>query len=497
MGDKLELPNIEDETKEEDTGILRFLKRRYLTEIEVVLFGFALVIGNRNITWNGALLYGFESYLFNLLFVGSAYVCLCLCMGEMVSALPFSGGIFGFVRAAAGPYLGYITAWFEIAFILTYIIIKVDQVMKILIALQIMTLEFYPYAILIFYGSSYVLNVLGGKPFWGLVSILGFGSFCLYLIYLGGAADASVRLGTLDYKTFCENTALPLSLDNIFPGRTSINGLYQGLHFIPLLSDSLKRPREQVPRALMIVSLTFVFLSVFLCLSSCSQFPGIAKLRKAKYPLSYGFSNVFRVSLDDATWFSVPGMYAVGFCLYFCAGKQIHAISKSGMLFKVFSVLTPGFRTPFMSYFAAAAISVGLHIYQYNYVDAYAELRNVAVLASHIVFLMAFVSYLLFKYRYSSLARSFVSPLGIWGALYGGANYCFGVVSLVEYSGNTYYSVYALCCLFGAATLFYWIYMVTRQQFSDEEKKLMFKAYLINANREKRMRMLKGNNKVG
>eukprot|EP01040_Poterioochromonas_malhamensis_P012434 gene12434-13598_t len=38
MGDKLELPNIEDETKEEDTGILRFLKRRYLTEIEVVLF---------------------------------------------------------------------------------------------------------------------------------------------------------------------------------------------------------------------------------------------------------------------------------------------------------------------------------------------------------------------------------------------------------------------------------------------------------------------------
>ncbi len=39
MGDKIELPNIEDETKEEDTGILRFLKRRYLTEIEVVLFG--------------------------------------------------------------------------------------------------------------------------------------------------------------------------------------------------------------------------------------------------------------------------------------------------------------------------------------------------------------------------------------------------------------------------------------------------------------------------
>ncbi len=419
-------------------------------------------------------------------------------MSEMISALPFSGGIFGFVRAAAGPYFGYVTAWFEIAFILTYIVIKVDQVIALMIALNVFTVDFHPYAVVIFYATSFVWNVVGGKPFWSLVCLLGAGTFFLYLIYLGGVADASLNLKTIDYRTFCE-TAIPFTFDNMMPGRTNINGFYQGLHFIPLLSDTLKRPREQIPKALIICSVTFVVLSVFLSLSACSQFPGIAKLTKAKYPLQYGFSNVFNVSLFDSIWFNAPGMYAVALCLFFCAGKQIYAISKSGLLFAAFSVTTPVLGTPYLSYLAAAVIGTGLNIYVYFYnEEGYAEVRNVAVLASHVVFFLAFVTYILFKLYYSSLTRSFTSPLGIWGAIYGMGNYLIGIISIVHYSGNTYFSLYALCCLFGAVTAFFWLYMVRYQNFSEEEKKLMFKAYLINANREKRRKVLqkgsKGNN---
>ena len=44
--------------------------------------------------------------------------------------------------------------------------------------------------------------------------------------------------------------------------------------------------------------------------------------------------------------------------------------------------------------------------------------------------------------------------------------------------------------------IFFVTYLVRHQKFSEEEKKVMFKAYLINANRKKRLNMLK-NNKVG
>ncbi len=166
----------------------------------------------------------------------------------MVSALPFSGGIFGFARAAVGSYFGYVTAWFEIAFILTYVVIKVDQVIALMIALNVFSVDFHPYAVVIFYATSFVWNVVGGKPFWSLVCCLGVVTFLLYLIYLGGVADASLNFKTIDYRTFCE-TAIPVTFNNMMPGRTNINGLYQGLQFIPLLSDTLKRPREQMPRA--------------------------------------------------------------------------------------------------------------------------------------------------------------------------------------------------------------------------------------------------------
>ncbi len=367
--------------------------------------------------------------------------------------------------------------------------------MKILIALKVMSADLTPIAILIFYATSFLWNLIGGKIFWRFVTFLGFGVLFLYLIYLGGAADLSVR-NNLDYGSFCRTT-IPLSMDNIMSSRNNLYGLYQGLQFIPLLSDSLRKPREQVPQVLIICSLTFVVLSVFLSLSSCSQYPGIAKLTKSKYPLVYGFSNVFNVSLQDSIWFNVPGMYGVAFCLFYCGGKQIHAISKSGLLFKVFATTTPLLGSfPYMSYLVTAIIGTGLNIYVFYYPDAFQEIRNISVITSHLIFLFAFVAYLLFKLRHSSLTRSFHSPLGVYGAWYGFLNYLLGLIWFLFFAENGYHSLYAVCCLTGVISIYFWCYLVKHQQFSEEEKKLMFKAYLINANRAKRNRMCKGN-KVG
>ena len=110
-----------------------------------------------------------------------------------------------------------------------------------------------------------------------------------------GLPRRSVRENSLNFKEFGEDK-IPISMINILLGRTNINGFYQGLHFIPLLSDYVKKPREQIPRAMMICSVVIVVMLVFLSLSACSQLPGSKKLIKAKYPLRYEFANVFHVS---------------------------------------------------------------------------------------------------------------------------------------------------------------------------------------------------------
>eukprot|EP01040_Poterioochromonas_malhamensis_P001405 gene1405-biopygen183 len=70
-----------------------------------------MIMGNRSTGWNAGLSsHGIYALWFNLLFSASGFICLSLCMGEMSSALPFSGGVFGFVRAALGPFFGFMVA---------------------------------------------------------------------------------------------------------------------------------------------------------------------------------------------------------------------------------------------------------------------------------------------------------------------------------------------------------------------------------------------------
>lgn len=49
-----------------------------------------------------------------------AYFALLLSLSELVGIVPFSGGNFGFVRCALGPFWGYVAANMEFLFYCMY-----------------------------------------------------------------------------------------------------------------------------------------------------------------------------------------------------------------------------------------------------------------------------------------------------------------------------------------------------------------------------------------
>jgi amino acid transporter len=61
--------------------------------------GVALAIGGQFYAWNVGLTAGVGSFFISVWLVGTAYLCLVLCLAEMSSAVPFSGGSFGCVNA--------------------------------------------------------------------------------------------------------------------------------------------------------------------------------------------------------------------------------------------------------------------------------------------------------------------------------------------------------------------------------------------------------------
>ena len=441
------------------------------------------MLGNRNFGWNFALSYGFETVVANTLFVGSAFICLCLCMGEMTSALPFSGGIFGFVRAATGPYYGFIVACFETVFCLSYLVVMMYIFLYIPVIAGGVDASFMPRLIGIAYGFILFLNLLGGKPFWTFTAIAGFMTFLLLFIFLCGTLH-DINSREVDYKTYCE-TNVPVTFKSMMKERFLAVLQFQGLQYLPLLSEYVKEPRKSIPRAMMICAWKFVIFSILISLAACSTAPGQFILQLVLTPLMFGFQRIFNTTLENGVWLHLPGLFAPVMTVLFCSGRQLYMIAKSGFLPEIFSKRLPVSQTPVVTLCLITSIGAGINLYLHYHPEIWSHIINIFVLSSHIVFINAFIAYLFFRHKYSSMPRSFASPIGVWGAWYGLGNNIIGCVSVIMYADDesasvSYDSLYVLLGLFVGGTIFYWAYLVKHQKFSEEEKKLLFKAYLIN-----------------
>ncbi|KAI8616287.1 amino acid permease-domain-containing protein [Chytriomyces sp. MP71] len=91
-----------------------FLKKRKLEENSIgpwsmyaYCLGLILCLGCSN-AWNSALVYGYGAVIVSAMLAGLAYTALIVIVAEMMTMLPFNGGMATFARAAFGPYWGYI-----------------------------------------------------------------------------------------------------------------------------------------------------------------------------------------------------------------------------------------------------------------------------------------------------------------------------------------------------------------------------------------------------
>ncbi len=179
----------------------------------------------------------------------------------MSSALPFSGGIFGFVRAASGPYYGFIVSCFEAIFCLANLIVMMRFCILIPVVSGYVDMSYTPNLIYIVYGFNLFMNLLGGKPFWILVNIAGFITFVLLLSFLFGTL-IDVDKSNVNFKVYCQ-TNVPATFEAMMQERWLAVSQFQGLQYLPLLSEFTREPRN-----LFHVQWFFVLWNVLLSLFS-------------------------------------------------------------------------------------------------------------------------------------------------------------------------------------------------------------------------------------
>lgn len=97
-----------------------------------------------------------------------------------------------------------------------------------------------------------------------------------------------------------------------------------------------------------------------------------------------------------------------------------------------------------------------------------------------VAYMSIFISFVMFRNYFPTIKREFVSPLGTVGAVYGFLMFLLVFISFCGFQ-NTTHAIEAFCYLTVVLSIYYYFCVRHRQVFSEEEKKVMFKAYLVKS----------------
>eukprot|EP01038_Epipyxis_sp_PR26KG_P012912 gene12912-17303_t len=171
--------------------------------------------------WSG-LIAGVWTFLFSFLFISSGYICLSLCLAEMTSMFPFSGGAYGFARVTQGTYLGYMIGCVESFEFIINTAVSIIIVAQLITVVSELSIEYEPIYWIFILISVPGLQILGGKTFWNVVTIFCGLTILSLILYLASYAN-------YDFQNYAEKA----SYTETAKTATFESNLYQFILYFP------------------------------------------------------------------------------------------------------------------------------------------------------------------------------------------------------------------------------------------------------------------------
>lgn len=403
-----------------------------------------------------------------------------MCLAEMTSILPFSGGGYGFARVAVNIFWGYIIGCCEMIEYILYVSSTVLPFGELLTEILGTEKRWEPLYWLVFYCSAIFIQVWGGNIFWKASFLLGTLCFLIiafYCISMIPIMDFNEHARSADpaHPWFAEGAGsilriLPLS-----------SWWFLGIEATALVGQEAQQPKKSVPRALAwaVVALTVTGWALYF--SSVSVGPSTTEFSNTSFPLTYGFSSRFNISIGMSKLFTLPCIYTTSFGFLFSYGRLVSAMSESGLLPRALSITTPGSGTPIVALIFASTLGFGFALIAWNFNRFRDVLYNTCALGSYLAHITTCISFIAFRLYYDGLQnmRQFESPLGITGAVIGILVFMLCGISVSFFQDDQYVSIIIFSVYIALATIFYIFVARDRQRFSHQEKSVMLVAHVM------------------
>jgi amino acid transporter len=148
-------------------------------------------------SWNDGLRGGIWEFFSSTVCIGVAYLCLALCLSEMSTSLPFSSGIYGFVRVTISPFWGFMVALCEVIQTILYVASTVIPLGGTITEATGFPMAYEPLYWFIFFLLTISINIFSTETiFWRFITVLASISLILMLIYVLGS------LGQVDFNEY-------------------------------------------------------------------------------------------------------------------------------------------------------------------------------------------------------------------------------------------------------------------------------------------------------
>lgn len=421
--------------------------------------------------WHFGLVNGFREYMVAFVVMTVGYAMLACCLAELVSVIAFPGGYYGYARCTVHPFFGYLVGCsgvIETVFVTAATALRIAQAITICCGTHI---KLEPLWWVLIHGGAILVHVQHHRVYW--FAMLGLTALCVltYIIFI---------LGSIPVDHFVANVNIPettMALDEDWLHVLSLPSIfYYGCDLVIVVADEVNDSKKIIPKAMLAGYATMAVVAVAIILSTVSQTPGLTgTLFTTVFPLSFGFANMLNVRFSQAVGYIVAPLLS-SLLGYMCiSGRMITSFAKSGLLP---GVLKSSEHASPWAMVATSAVGLCLQAVAWTY-DTGISFRA-ALHAAFFVYIGMCICYVVFKYRYGHLHRSFQSPFGIPGAILGFVIFTLALASMILSGINNIAS-----CIYATAMglfIIYWFLIAEeQQQFSPDEQQEFFKVYTINS----------------
>jgi len=392
-----------------------------------------------------------------------------------------AGGAYGVARVTLGIFPGYLVAVCDSYKSIIYCSASAFAVGRILTAVTLGELR-HEYAYWVaFYVFCLSIHLYGGRNFWRFNSMLAVLSVLILFMYIFGAIKFANFEKFAPYSNEEGNEKWfqggMYDFMRVLPLGTRF---YMGIQSINLACGQIKNPKTEVPKGYLGAMTFTLFTSFAVLFLAASLHPGIVDFARRARPLTNGFKIMFALPRNRATIFNLPATIMSGFGFMYFYGQQLLAMGKSGLLNPVFGKEIPGHNTPYVSLLVGSALGYMLCVIKWHYPDSDDQIYALSMLGAVTTYLSILASFIVFRWYFPTIKREFVSPVGVGGAVYAFLVFSLCFISVCGFQKDQIaITVYGV--IIGVASIYYYLVVQKRQVFSEEEKTVMFKAYLMQS----------------